>query len=159
MFSHCYRCIDANRFGAAYLAKLGWFAGSGLGAGGEGRNTHIKVEQKLDMLGIGRANMNDPNGLAWKQNRDFENLLKRLNGGEAEANIGTRVEGFARAGATQEKADEVLGGGKFAPGYKREYFEGCAHGFTIRGDLSDPKVVAGREGAFKASVEWLIKYL
>ncbi|KAF9499634.1 dienelactone hydrolase endo-1,3,1,4-beta-D-glucanase [Pleurotus eryngii] len=60
---------------------------------------------------------------------------------------------------SQEKADEVLGGGKFAPGYKREYFEGCAHGFTIRGDLSDPKVVAGREGAFKASVEWLIKYL
>jgi flagellar biosynthesis GTPase FlhF len=31
------------------------------------------------MMGIGAAHMKDPNGIAWKQNRDFENLLKRLN--------------------------------------------------------------------------------
>ena len=31
--------------------------------------------------------------------------------------------------------------------------------FQVRGDISDPKVKAGREGAFKASVEWFIKYL
>jgi hypothetical protein len=31
------------------------------------------------MLGIGAAQSKDPNGIAWKQNRDFENLLKRLN--------------------------------------------------------------------------------
>ncbi|KAG6832117.1 hypothetical protein H0H87_002630 [Tephrocybe sp. NHM501043] len=60
---------------------------------------------------------------------------------------------------SQAKADEILGGGKFAPGYKREYFEGCTHGFAVRGDLSDPKVRAGKEGAFKATVEWFIKYL
>ncbi|KAJ7237268.1 dienelactone hydrolase endo-1,3,1,4-beta-D-glucanase [Mycena haematopus] len=57
----------------------------------------------------------------------------------------------------QAKADEVFSG--FAPGYKREYFEGCTHGFAVRGDLSDPKVKAGKEGAFTATIEWFIKYL
>jgi len=55
----------------------------------------------------------------------------------------------------QTKADEILGNGKFAPGYRREYFEGCTHGFAVRGDMSDPKVKAGKEGSFKAAVEWL----
>ncbi len=41
--------------------------------------SHIKVSHKLDMLGIGAAQMKDPNGIAWKQNTDFENLLRRLN--------------------------------------------------------------------------------
>jgi hypothetical protein len=40
------------------------------------------VSQKLDMLGIGmQHHQNDPNGIAWRQNRDFENLLQRLNNG------------------------------------------------------------------------------
>ncbi|KAF5383661.1 hypothetical protein D9615_003789 [Tricholomella constricta] len=60
---------------------------------------------------------------------------------------------------SQAKADDILGNGKFAPGYRREYFDGCTHGFAVRGDLSDPKVKAGKEGAFKSSVEWLLKYL
>jgi hypothetical protein len=60
---------------------------------------------------------------------------------------------------SQAKADEVFGEGKFAPGYKREYFEGCTHGFAVRGDMSDPKVKAGKEGAFKAAVEWFIAKL
>ncbi|KAJ3874147.1 hypothetical protein F5051DRAFT_462723 [Lentinula edodes] len=55
--------------------------------------------------------------------------------------------------AHQSQADE----GKFTPGYKREYFDGCTHGFAVRGDLSIPQVKAGKEGAFKA-VEWLYKY-
>ncbi|KAL0066792.1 hypothetical protein AAF712_006190 [Marasmius tenuissimus] len=59
----------------------------------------------------------------------------------------------------QAKADEVLGNGKFGPGYKREYFEGCDHGFAVRGDMSNPKVKAGKEGSFKATVEWFKKYL
>ncbi|KAI0331654.1 alpha/beta-hydrolase [Cubamyces sp. BRFM 1775] len=57
----------------------------------------------------------------------------------------------------QAKADEILGGGKFAPGYTRTYWEGCTHGFAVRGDISNPKVKAGKEGAFKATVEFLIK--
>ncbi|KAJ7647599.1 hypothetical protein FB45DRAFT_822585 [Roridomyces roridus] len=70
---------DAAKFGTSYLSKFGWDASKGLGAEGEGRLSHIKVSQKLDMLGIGAAQQRDPNGIAWKQNKDFERLLERLN--------------------------------------------------------------------------------
>lgn len=72
--------------------------------------------------------------------------------------------------------------GKFAsftPGYRRTYSEGVNHGFASRGDLVRPRafffghpeliqyaraknnatVKAAKEGAFQASVEWLIKHL
>ncbi|KAF5362197.1 hypothetical protein D9756_002692 [Leucocoprinus leucothites] len=58
----------------------------------------------------------------------------------------------------QAQADTIFGQGKFGPGYERAYWEGCTHGFAVRGDLSDPKVKAGKEGAFKNAVEWFIKY-
>ncbi|KAF9523365.1 dienelactone hydrolase endo-1,3,1,4-beta-D-glucanase [Crepidotus variabilis] len=58
----------------------------------------------------------------------------------------------------QVKADELLGGDKFKPGYRREYFPGCKHGFAVRGNTSEPLVKAGKEGAFKATVEWFLKY-
>ncbi|KAJ7350411.1 hypothetical protein DFH08DRAFT_958092 [Mycena albidolilacea] len=70
---------DAAKFGSSYLSKFGWDSSKGLGAEGEGRVSHIKVSQKLDMLGIGAAQQRDPNGIAWKQNKDFERLLERLN--------------------------------------------------------------------------------
>ncbi|KAI0825767.1 alpha/beta-hydrolase [Irpex lacteus] len=60
---------------------------------------------------------------------------------------------------SQKVADEVFGNGQFAPGYERTYWEGCTHGFANRGDPSDPKVKAGKEGAFLASVKWFQKYL
>jgi len=60
---------------------------------------------------------------------------------------------------SQAIADEILGGGKFTPGYERKYWDGCTHGFAIRGDLSDPKVKAGKEEAFTATVEAFQKYL
>lgn len=100
--------IDANKFGAAYLSKLGWASGTGLGTNGEGRTSHIKVFQKLDMLGIGAAHQKDPNGIAWKQNKDFESLLKRLNaGGEGDsgAEPSTKVDGFAKASAVEVEED------------------------------------------------------
>lgn len=53
----------------------------------------------------------------------------------------------------QAKADELLGDGKYQAGYKRLHWEGCSHGFAVRGDVSDPKVKAGKEGAFKATAE------
>ncbi|KAG2089661.1 Alpha/Beta hydrolase protein [Suillus cothurnatus] len=59
----------------------------------------------------------------------------------------------------QAKADEIFGDGKFAPGYRREYFPGCTHGFAVRGDLSDPLVKAGKEGSFLASVEFFLEHL
>lgn len=60
------------------------------------------------MLGIGAAHQKDPNGLAWKQNRDFENLLRRLNasGGEgASDEEQSKISGFAKA--TDESAAEA----------------------------------------------------
>ncbi|KAJ7066777.1 dienelactone hydrolase endo-1,3,1,4-beta-D-glucanase [Mycena belliarum] len=57
----------------------------------------------------------------------------------------------------QAQADKIFA--SFAPGYKREYFEGCTHGFAVRGDLNDPKVKAAKEAAFAVTVEWLLKYL
>ena len=75
---------DAARFGSNYLSKFGWDASKGLGAEGEGRTSHIKVSHKLDMLGIGAGQQRDPNGIAWKQNKDFESLLRRLNETEAQ---------------------------------------------------------------------------
>ena len=54
-----------------------------LGAQGEGRTSAIKVSQKLDMMGIGAAHTKDPNGIAWKQSKDYENLLARLNAAAA----------------------------------------------------------------------------
>jgi len=59
----------------------------------------------------------------------------------------------------QEITDKLLGDGKYKHGYKRAYFPGCTHGFAVRGDLSDPKVKAGKEGAFKEAVEWFINHL
>ncbi|KAK0212454.1 hypothetical protein DFS33DRAFT_29329 [Desarmillaria ectypa] len=70
---------DASKFGATYLSKFGWSSSQGLGVSGEGMTSHIKVSQKLDMMGIGAAHQKDPNGIAWKQNKDFENVLMRLN--------------------------------------------------------------------------------
>ncbi|KAJ7443820.1 chlorocatechol-degradation protein [Mycena latifolia] len=59
----------------------------------------------------------------------------------------------------QAQADAILGAGKFAPGYKHAHFEGCEHGFAVRGDMSDPLAKAGKEGAFRECVEWFRKYL
>jgi hypothetical protein len=52
------------------------------------------------------------------------------------------------------QADAVLGGEKFAPGYKRAHWEGCTHGFAVRADLTNPRVRVGKEGAFRVTVEW-----
>jgi dienelactone hydrolase len=35
----------------------------------------------------------------------------------------------------QKIADDVLGSGKYAPGYERTYWPGCTHGFAVRGDI------------------------
>jgi len=61
--------------------------------------------------------------------------------------------------ASQEVADNILGDGKFAPGYLRTYWDGAQHGFAVRGDLSNPKVKAAKEGSFEASVKFYYKHL
>lgn len=63
----------------------------------------------------------------------------------------------------QEKqaiGDEVLGDGKMeTETYKRVYYAGCKHGFAVRGDISIPEVKVGKEGAFKETVQWFLKFL
>ena len=99
---------DASRFGQAYLAKFGWDASKGLGVSGEGRTSAIKVTQKLDMLGIGvRQQGNLEGGIAWRQNRDFEDLLRRLNDGTTADTTGsTMLDSFHKARETQSEALE-----------------------------------------------------
>ncbi|KIM75760.1 hypothetical protein PILCRDRAFT_826915 [Piloderma croceum F 1598] len=92
---------NATKFGQAYLSKLGWDSSKGLGIAGDGRTTHIKVSQKLDMMGIGAANAKDPNGIAWKQNKDFEALLRRLNEG-VEKEVGIISEGKGGEGISED---------------------------------------------------------
>ncbi|KAF8552883.1 alpha/beta-hydrolase [Imleria badia] len=61
---------------------------------------------------------------------------------------------------SQAQADTILGGGtQTSELYRREYFAGCTHGFAVRGDMSIPVIKAGKEGAFKATVEFLWKHL
>jgi len=53
--------------------------------------------------------MKDPNGIAWKQNRDFENLLKRLNANSedpTEDKTGTApIDGFQPSSVDDPVAD------------------------------------------------------
>ncbi|KZV63842.1 alpha/beta-hydrolase [Peniophora sp. CONT] len=57
----------------------------------------------------------------------------------------------------QDRALEVFKNA--AAPYNQPYFPGCVHGFAVRGDMSDPLVKAGKEGAFKSVVDWHKKYL
>lgn len=84
---------DAARFGQSYMSKLGWDPSKGLGASGDGMKSHLKVSQKLDMLGIGAAHQKDPHGIAWKQNKDFEALLQRLNAQDGQDSASKHVLG------------------------------------------------------------------
>ncbi|KZV65606.1 alpha/beta-hydrolase [Peniophora sp. CONT] len=59
----------------------------------------------------------------------------------------------------QMKAKELFKDSDFKAGFSMPYFEGCTHGFAVRGDMNDPKVKAGKERAFVNTVEWLKKYL
>ncbi|KLO13673.1 hypothetical protein SCHPADRAFT_873800 [Schizopora paradoxa] len=70
---------DASRFGQAYLSKLGWDSSKGLGADGDGMKSHITVTQRLNLLGIGAGAKQGAEDIAWKQNRDYELVLARLN--------------------------------------------------------------------------------
>ncbi len=103
--------VDASKFGAAYLTKLGWDPSRGLGVSGEGRTTALSVNQKLDMLGIGADHKNSVEGMAWKQNKDFERLLARLNAangnGEVQEEEPMKIDGFVRPTAKAENENEV----------------------------------------------------
>lgn len=90
---HSHLSTDAARFGQSYMSKLGWDPSKGLGASGDGMKSHLKVSQKLDMLGIGAAHQKDPHGIAWKQNKEFEALLQRLNAQDGQDSTSKHVLG------------------------------------------------------------------
>jgi hypothetical protein len=35
----------------------------------------------------------------------------------------------------QKTTDDILGDSQYSAGYERKYWEGCTHGFAVRGDL------------------------
>jgi hypothetical protein len=76
---------------------------------GEGRTSALKASQKLDMLGIGMQHQNSPDGIAWRQNRDFENLLKRLNGESVDVGEAAPA-GFHRAQEDGERDEPTAPG-------------------------------------------------
>ena len=92
-----------------------------MGASGQGRLSHISVAQKLNLLGIGGNNNNNNNNInngdvSWKQNRDYELMLKRLNttttGGSDEdesiRGVASMVpDGFVRAGGSMVMDDQT----------------------------------------------------
>ena len=58
------------------------------------------------MLGIGADHKNSVEGLAWKQNKDFENLLRRLNAanGDEPEEAPMKIDGFTK-GASMTTVD------------------------------------------------------
>lgn len=98
---------DASRFGQAYLAKFGWTNSDGLGTNKDGRTNHIAIAQKLNMLGIGANRPDGPEAIAWKQNQDFERVLKRLNQESQSSSATPPAESEATpAEDTEEAVDE-----------------------------------------------------
>lgn len=99
--------------------------------------THLKVQQKLDMMGIGAQHQRDPNGVAWKQNKEFEALLKRLNesaeqekGADCEGADGGRVGGHETAmskalvRAQEKEVEGKLGNESSVTTKKRKHNDG-----------------------------------
>ncbi|KAI6101020.1 dienelactone hydrolase [Pisolithus croceorrhizus] len=58
----------------------------------------------------------------------------------------------------QEEIDNIFGDGKYAPGYKCKVWDGCPHGFAVRGDMLDEQQFAGKAGSFEDSIAWLKQY-
>uniref|UniRef100_A0A2M3Z6U6 Putative myosin i n=1 Tax=Anopheles braziliensis TaxID=58242 RepID=A0A2M3Z6U6_9DIPT len=81
---------DANNVGARMLAKLGWSEGKGLGRNEDGMVDPLLTRFKKDNEGLGYAGENDDQ---WTQHdAGFNELLKRLNGGEEDATAAVELE-------------------------------------------------------------------
>ncbi|KAF8608270.1 hypothetical protein BDV93DRAFT_586530 [Ceratobasidium sp. AG-I] len=97
---------NAAKFGHTYLAKHGWTPSTGLGVAGDGRVSHIAVAQKLDQLGIGAGRPDGPEAIAWKQAKEFEGLLERLNAAGAGGEETGEVE-VAKGEVVEEKEEKA----------------------------------------------------
>ncbi|KAH7885748.1 hypothetical protein F5I97DRAFT_1927626 [Phlebopus sp. FC_14] len=56
----------------------------------------------------------------------------------------------------KEDIDKILDG--FPPGYRRDLWPNCEHGFAVRANILDSLQLAGKEGAFINAVAWLKQY-
>ena len=121
--------------------------------------THLKVQQKLDMMGIGAQQQRDPNGIAWKQNKEFEALLKRLNesseqekGAECEdaegEDVGTRETAMAEAFvlAQEEGVEGKLGNESSVTTKKRKHKDGDDPNASENGNTRKKKKNKERKG-------------
>ncbi|KAI9597855.1 G-patch domain-containing protein [Syncephalis fuscata] len=73
---------NTDKFGFKMLEKMGWAPGKGLGKDEQGVVEHLKVRLKEDQLGVGADKKTVDNWIA--NSSGFDDVLKRLNGGEAE---------------------------------------------------------------------------
>ncbi|XP_058058638.1 PIN2/TERF1-interacting telomerase inhibitor 1 isoform X2 [Anopheles bellator] len=97
---------DTSNVGARMLSKLGWSEGKGLGRKEDGMLNPILPRQKRDNEGVGYAGEDD-NG--WTQHdAGFNELLKRLNGGDeettAEAETETMLDTATQLQALEERS-------------------------------------------------------
>lgn len=60
---------------------------------------------------------------------------------------------------SQKIADEMLGGGKYKSGYKRNYYPGATHGFGCRANLDNPAEKKAFDESFVETVNWFKTYL
>lgn len=87
---------------------MGWNPTLGLGRNEDGRTTNIAVAMKLDQLGIGAGRGGgamDKDGVAWKQQSEFERMLARLNSSSATPS----------GSSTPQESTGVVAGLGFAP--------------------------------------------
>jgi Pin2-interacting protein X1 len=116
------------------LAKYGWdrASGQGLGANGDGRTKHISVVQKLNSMGIGGTKAGGPDTIAWKQNRDFEMVLKRLNVEDDDAE-------------DEEEQAEKKKKKKSDTSAAQAYLQGFVRAKRIEGTIENAEVVIAEE--------------
>lgn len=115
------------------MAKYGWTKDKGLGTNGDGRTKHITVTQKLSLTGIGGTPSGE-DAIAWKQNHDFESVLKKLNVGD---------EGGQKS-PSQDKKDLSLAKARLQGFVRAERIEGTLKPSepAIQGDI---EIVAERQ--------------
>ncbi|KAG6848413.1 hypothetical protein H0H93_000408 [Arthromyces matolae] len=84
-----------------------------------------------------------------------DDFLLLLNESHVPIQFNTAELDTAFTPALQTVADDILGFGRYHPGYNRTFFAGVGHGFAVRANLSDPVAKAAKEGAFFDAIKWL----
>ncbi|KAI5994328.1 hypothetical protein EDD15DRAFT_2387751 [Pisolithus albus] len=91
---------------------------------------------------------------------DYLNIFQNLaDNGKAPFLFEMGSEDTELSPSQQEEIDGIFCGDKpYPPGYKRKCWDGCPHGFAVRGDMLDEQQFAGKKGSFHDSIGWLKQY-